>query len=105
MHITSNKHKESAVKHVLSNIKERSILARTFWESHEDTYFNQDVLCAVANIKPPTAESYRVRGGGPIYKKLSSGRCLYQKKAILAWLEQFPSGHSTAEVKNDYKEI
>lgn len=71
-------------------------LVNAFWGAPAEAFFSQDVVAAVTNRCKKTLECDRWRGKGIPYRKCS-GRVLYRKCDIVAWLENHRLVSSTSE--------
>jgi len=63
-------------------------LVQQFWASPDDALVSREAVAAVLNYTPRWLHSLGVAGDGPPFIRLP-GRCLYRKRAVLAWLEHF----------------
>jgi hypothetical protein len=75
-------------------------LIRLFWDAPPDAFFSQVVIAPVAGCTPKTMECDRWRGRGIPYRKCS-GRVLYRKSDVIAWLENHQLVNSTSEYKEE----
>ena len=67
-----------------------------FWAAPVSAFFGQVTIAAVCDCSTATLESNRWRGIGIPYRKVT-GRVLYRKCDVVAWLEKHALVHSTSE--------
>lgn len=71
-------------------------LVAIFWDSPLDALFGQETVAAVTQRSPKTLECDRWRGQGIPFRKCS-GRVLYRKADVIAWVESHQLMNSTSE--------
>jgi hypothetical protein len=71
-------------------------LIKIFWDAPLDAFFSQETIAPVVNRQIKTLESDRWRGQGILYRKCS-GRVLYKKADVIAWIESHQLVGSTSE--------
>ena len=75
-------------------------LVEEFWSGHSSAFFGQKSVAAVRNVSVSTLENERWRGVGIPFRKVS-GRVLYQKADVIAFLE----GHQLVNSTSQYKSV
>jgi hypothetical protein len=88
--ITQRKQRTKRIK------KPESELIKIFWDAPLDALFGQETIAPVVNRQIKTLESDRWRGQGILYRKCS-GRVLYKKADVIAWIESHQLVSSTSE--------
>lgn len=73
-------------------------LIKIFWDAPPEAFFGQETVAPVANRQIKTLECDRWRSRGIPYRKCS-GRVLYRKADVIAWLE----GHALVSSTSEYK--
>ena len=73
-------------------------LVKIFWSAPLEAFFGQETIAPVTNRSIKTLECDRWRGAGISYRKCS-GRVLYRKSDVVAWLEGHELVHSTSEAE------
>lgn len=61
-------------------------LFKIFWESPPEAFFGQETVAFIRNVSVATMENNRWREVGIPYRKCS-GRVLYRKSDVVAWIE------------------
>ncbi len=75
-------------------------LIQLFWSAPNEAFFGQETVAPVTNTSVKTLESNRWRGKGIPYRKCS-GRVLYRKSDVIAWLEGHELVYSTSEYQKE----
>jgi hypothetical protein len=78
--------------------KSEAELVQNFWAAPVQAFFGQESIAAVIQRNVKTLESDRWRGIGIAFRKCS-GRVLYRKSDVIAWLE----GHELVASTSQYK--
>jgi hypothetical protein len=91
-HQISKKHRSSKPK------KSENELIQNFWAAPLEAFFGQETIAPVVKCNIKTLECDRWRGRGIPYRKCS-GRVLYRKADVIAWLESHELIMSTSEYK------
>lgn len=71
-------------------------LVTVFWSAPNEALFGQETIALITNRSPKTLECDRWRGQGVKYRKCS-GRVLYRKADVIAWIESYELVNSTSE--------
>lgn len=71
---------------------------KEFWEAPIEAFFSEAKLAPVIGCSVKTLQCNRWRKSGIPFRKVS-GRVLYKKADVIAWLESHPIVHSTSEYK------
>lgn len=56
-------------------------------ESDPERLLNKHEVCALLGLKPPTLQSWRNRGVGPVYVAISKTCIRYRLGDVLDWIE------------------
>lgn len=101
---TSNNNNSPPKKRSNRLKKSDSELVQIFWAAPPEAFFSQEIVAPVVNCKIKTLECDRWRGQGIPYRKCS-GRVLYRKLDVVAWLEGHELISSTSKYKKGGKDL
>lgn len=71
-----------------------------FWNAPMEAFFGQETIAPVINSSTKTLECDRWRRRGIPFRKTITGRVLYRKSDVVAWLE----GHQLISSTSEYKQ-
>lgn len=89
----SDSSKRTRIKKIKKSGEE---LVTLFWNAPTEALFGQETVAAVIKKSTKTMECDRWRGTGIPYRKCS-GRVLYKKADVIAWIESHQLVTSTSE--------
>jgi hypothetical protein len=88
------------VPRAVKSKKSDSELVQEFWNAPMEAFFGQETVGPVTNKSIKTLECDRWRGAGVPFRKCS-GRVLYRKADVVAWLESHKLVFSTSEYEQE----
>lgn len=76
---------------------EDAALRDDFWTASPDAYFSRKAVAAALSMSVSWLEKRAIRGGGPAFVSLGKRKCLYQKRVVIDWFEQYVCRLSTSD--------